>query len=369
MDRPFGADQFYGNYNSWERTKTWLATVSQDLGQHTLFTAGFRRHTDLFELFRTNPGYYTNRHKDYTVDAALRRQDPIGKWLHAFYGAEFLADHVDSNNLGVHSRNQEAIYGAVSAQAASRFLVNAGLREEFFNGGRKIAVPSLSGSYWLSAKAKLRASVSRAFRLPNYTDLYYHDPANIGNPNLKPEDAVNYEAGLDFFLSPKWRASATVFDRSESNDIDYVRANSDSVWQATNFTHVNFAGAEARLEWQAPAHNAFDLEYTALHGAESVLNGYQSKYAFNYPTQQGILGWQSLTTRGLLMRARLGVTNQIDRPAYVLLDASAAYTRYAVRPYLRVTNMTNTLYQPIYGVIQPGRAILGGLEWCVLCKL
>jgi iron complex outermembrane receptor protein len=369
MDRPFGADQFYGDYNSWERTKTWLATLSQDLGQRTVFTAGFRRHSDLFELFRTNPDYFTNRHKDYTVDAALRRHDPIGKWMHAYYGAELLADHVDSNNLGVHSRNQEAVYGAVSVQAASRFLVNAGLREEFFGAGQKIAVPNLSGSYWLSSKAKIRASVSRAFRLPNYTDLYYNDPANVGNPSLKPEDAVNYEGGLDLYISQKWRGSATIFDRSESNDIDYVRANDNAVWQAMNFTHVNFVGVEGRVEWQAPAHNSLDFEYTALHGAQSVLDRYQSKYAFNYPTQQGIVEWRRLTTRGFLIRGRMGITNQIDRPAYVLLDGSAAWTRYAIRPYLRVTNMTNTLYQPVYGVVQPGRAILGGLEWCILCRL
>ncbi len=52
LDRPFGANGFYGNYNSWERTKTWYGALSQDLGENTQFTFSFRRHTDLFELFR-----------------------------------------------------------------------------------------------------------------------------------------------------------------------------------------------------------------------------------------------------------------------------------------------------------------------------
>src|SRR4029077_6722779 len=30
-DRPFGADQFYGNFPSWERTKSWFASIRQDL--------------------------------------------------------------------------------------------------------------------------------------------------------------------------------------------------------------------------------------------------------------------------------------------------------------------------------------------------
>src|ERR1035441_10852593 len=32
MDHPYGADQFYGNFNSWEDTKTWFAGVQQALG-------------------------------------------------------------------------------------------------------------------------------------------------------------------------------------------------------------------------------------------------------------------------------------------------------------------------------------------------
>ena len=35
MDHPFGADQFYGNFNSWEDTKTWFAGVQQALGAKT----------------------------------------------------------------------------------------------------------------------------------------------------------------------------------------------------------------------------------------------------------------------------------------------------------------------------------------------
>src|SRR5262245_21493462 len=37
MDHPFGAEQFYGNFNSWENTKTWFAGIQQDLGKRTTF--------------------------------------------------------------------------------------------------------------------------------------------------------------------------------------------------------------------------------------------------------------------------------------------------------------------------------------------
>jgi len=61
-DRPFGANQFYGNYNSWERTRTWFATLRQSFGGNTELSFAFRRHTDLFVLFRDRPQVFTNRH-------------------------------------------------------------------------------------------------------------------------------------------------------------------------------------------------------------------------------------------------------------------------------------------------------------------
>ncbi len=368
LDRPFGADQFYGNFNSWERTKTWLATLSQDLGKKTVFSLGYRRHTDLYELLRDDPAFYTNRHIDDTWDIALRRHDSIGQKLGIYYGAEALADHVASNNLGVHSRKQGAIYGDLDVRSWRRLSLSAGLREEFYRQAQAIAVPALSAGYWLTRKAKLRASVSRAFRLPNYTDLYYHDPANVGNPNLKPEKSMNYEAGLDWHPANHVRGSFSVFTRHETNDIDYIRANSSSIWQAMNFARLTLTGWEASVVWSLPKSQTAEIEYTGLHGAQGALDGYQSKYVFNFPTQQAVIAWQRTSRAGWIARIRTGITNQYQRNAYVLVDAYGAWTRSPLHPYVRLTNLSNADYQPVYGVVMPGRAALAGVEWCVFCE-
>src|SRR6266446_4049468 len=51
MDHPFGADGFYGAFNSWENTKTWFASLRQAWGQKTEVSFSFRRHSDLFVLY------------------------------------------------------------------------------------------------------------------------------------------------------------------------------------------------------------------------------------------------------------------------------------------------------------------------------
>lgn len=370
-DRPFGANQFYGDFNSWERTKTWLATFSQDLGPRTVFQFAYRRHSDLFVLLRTDPDFYTNRHIDDNWELALRREDPIAHNAAIYYGAEGLGDQVTSNNLGVHSRTQGAVYGGLDVRALRRFSFNAGAREEvyggFGSGPDAIFVPNVSAGFWLTSKLKLRGAASRAFRLPNYTDLYYHDPANIGNPDLKPEHAIDYEGGVDWDLHPNWRAAFTVFQRRDRNDIDYVRADPNAIWQATNFDRLVFTGWEASLAVRLAHAQTVRVEYTGLHGAEAALDGYQSKYAFNYPTQQATVAWERVLPRAWIARVRVGAVNQYQRKGYALVDADVAWTRPRIRPYVRFTNLTNTFYEPVYGVPMPGRAVLGGVEVCVLC--
>ena len=76
-DRSFGANQFYGPYNSWERTKSWFASARQELGSRTVAAFGYRRHTDEFVLLRDNPSVYENNHIDGSWQASLRHTVPL----------------------------------------------------------------------------------------------------------------------------------------------------------------------------------------------------------------------------------------------------------------------------------------------------
>ena len=147
-------------------------------------------------------------------------------------------------------------------RSVKRFSLSAGIREEVYGSGQVATSPSFSGAAWLSRRFKLRASASRAFRLPSYTDLYYSDPANIGNPNLKPESATSYEAGLDAYLRSNLHAAVTVFQRRDTNEIDFVHLNpSDTVWHATNFDRLHFTGVEASTVYEPAAGQRISLQF------------------------------------------------------------------------------------------------------------
>jgi iron complex outermembrane receptor protein len=360
-DKPFGADQFYGPYPSWEDTKTWFAGLRQNLNDRTEFDLGFRRHSDLFVLFRDNPDIYTNHHWDETWQASFRRSDPLAANTNLHYGVEAFHDAIVSNNLGDHSRSRAAAYVEADFRALRRFSFTIGAREEVWRRVSGEFSPTVSGAAWLSSKWKLRSSVSRAFRVPTYTDLYYSDPANLGNPYLKPETAWNYEGGVDWMHSRKVHASATVFHRRETNGIDYVRESDTQPWMPVNLDKLRFTGVETQLSLQPVSGQQIDVSYTGLYGALAALGGLESKYVFNYPSAEGVVSWLA-NYHNWLFRTRLGTLNRRARAPYALWDIDAGWNARRVRPFLQFGNVTNTSYQEIAGVDMPGRSVVGGVE-------
>lgn len=361
-DRPFGAEQFYGNFNSWENTKTWYAALRQGLGEKTEASLSFRRHSDLFVLYRDRPEVFANHHSAESWFATMRRRESIGTNTRLSYGVEGFRDAIVSNNLGAHSRARGAAYGSLDMRALRRFSLSIGAREEVYGSLLSQFSPSVSGGVWLNERFKLRGGVSPAFRLPSYTDLYYHDPANIGSPDLRPERAWSYEGGVDWNAGGRLRGEVVVFHRRETDGIDYVRRSPTDIWRATNFQKLRFTGVEAGVSAKLARAHQLDFNYTGLRGARAALEGVASKYVFNYPVHSGIASWNAVFPKGILARTRIGVLERLARDPYGVWDLYIARRGRRLQPFLQFTNLTDTSYQEIQGVVMQGRAVVGGIE-------
>jgi iron complex outermembrane receptor protein len=361
-DKPFGADQFYGPFNSWERTKSWFIGVKQDLGNKTEFDFAFRRHTDEFVLFRDDPSIYENNHIEKSWQADLRRHENLSHNSTLFYGAEGIHESITSNNLGDHDRSRGAVYLAYDVRALKRFSFSAGVREEIFSAAHGEFSPTVAGGVWLKAGLKLKGSASRAFRLPSYTDLYYHDPANFGNPNLRPERAWDYEGGLAWDRGGRFKSELTVFERRDRDVIDYVRTSSSSPYTAENIQKLDFTGVEVSIEVRLPSDGRLQIEYTGLHGVQESLKGLETKYSFNYPNHDAVVAWNGRLPWKLVARTRLGVIDRYASDPYGLWDAAVAREFSHVGAHAAFSNITDTQYDEIPGVIMPGRSIIFGLD-------
>jgi outer membrane cobalamin receptor len=371
-DRPYGANLFYGPYNSWERTKGWLASIQQQLGARTAASFGYRRHSDLFVLFADRPAYYENNHITSSYEAALRRADELGRNTTLAYGLEEDGDTIHSNSLGKHARNQGAGYANLSLRSLRRFSLSIGAREEVLSSQGSVFSPSAAAAFTLTKTLRLRASAGHGFRLPTYVDLNYSDPATVGNPNLKPESSWSYEGGADWTpANGRLTLTAAGFRLNQKDVIDYSKLvlatpaqTAAQKWQAINVPTLNISGAEASARIRLSSTQQLQLSYTAAHSG-NFPTAYISEYAFNYAAQNAIFAWTAQMPgqlRQITAHTQVNVVQKTGQTAYPLWDVDLARNTGRVRPYLHLLNLSNTAYDEIPNVPMQGRTIMGGME-------
>ncbi|MGA2634769.1 MAG: TonB-dependent receptor [Terracidiphilus sp.] len=371
-DKSFGANQFYGPYESWERTKGWFASARQELGSRTEAAFGYRRHTDEFVLLRDDPSVYENNHIDGSWQTSLRHTVPLASSSVLLLGLEEDGDSIHSNNLGLHARNRGAGYVDLDLRPAKkRWNLSAGVREEIFSGGsQSVLSPHLAGSLRLTDNLKLRSSGGYGFRIPTYTDLYYSDPTTVGNANLKPESAWSGEGGADWTPSSRFSLSATGFYSREHYAIDYVRSSPAAQWQAVNLNGLHFQGVETFATWAPAKSQRIQLAWTGLAGGQGSLNGLQSEYALNYPVANIHATWTASLGRIVTVTNSVAIAKPYQQPGippwnaspYPVWNAALTHDMGRFRPFLRLDNLSNTGYQEINGVTMPGRSIIGGVS-------
>ena len=367
-DRPYGANLFYGHYDSAERTKGWLAAIRQPLPANLQADFAYRKHTDEYILLVQDPALYENNHIDTLWQADLRGSSTAGRHFDLAYGLESDGDAIRSNSLGHHARNQGAGYADLALHALGRLTLSIGGREEVYAGPNSIFTPTVSAGYFLGHGLHAHAAAGRGFRLPTYVDLYYADPATIGNSQLKPETSASYEGGMNWIphlgnvgTQPRLEVGATGFTLRQTNAIDYSKYVLTEPWQATNVGRIAYSGVEATATLHLTASQQIDLGETFVH-APPAPAGLLSEYAYNYASHNASCAWQGVFARAqLAARTQVSIVQQVTRTAYPLWNVALTRTHGAVRPYVRAVDLANIRYSELVGVPLPGRSIVAGM--------
>lgn len=374
-DRPFGANGFYGPYDSQETTGTKFFSATQTLGRNVdklthRFNFAYRQHKDDFILCRTGcifggvqyrPEDNQNIHRTDVYQSSYTAAGRAGSKIRWSGGAQFISDGIDSTVAGQRRRERASIFVMLDARPTERLTVSAGVREEAWDKWRVRTNPTFSAGYWIGGGLKIRALASSAFRIPTYTDLYHRDPGNVGNENLVPESVWNFEAGADWFAQPNTKISLAWFQRREDNSIDWVKDAGSSVFEARNTQKINFNGAE--FEVRHSFRNALQVwgNYTALRASQTPPVGGISRYVFNFPLNQGNVGLQG-SAGPLLFKTRLGAYNRSWQTARALWDVSVGRNGGSWRPFIQATNLLDTQHEAFQGLPQPGQWIRGGIQ-------
>ncbi len=415
MKKAFGANSFYTpKYpDQFETTRTLFASIRYRSNFKGFAPAiYFRRHYDEFRLFRNEaPSWYTTHNYHYTevIGSNANIWTATGNKSKLSVGYDIRHEMIRSNKLGDSLTSRIPVKGVDSAFytmgkartsaglfveesiALDKFSASAGLLASYLSAlpGKIALYPGVDLAYQINKNIRLYSTANRTLRLPTFTDLYYNDFTNKGDPNLKPEEAITIEAGLKF-NKPGIIANAAVFKRYGKNMIDWVKLQNQNPWQAMNITQVNVAGIETSItmnvEELAGRHSflkSITFNYAFLK-ADKSSDDYMSKYVLDILKHKADLliyhqVWHNFSASwAFSYQDREGgykkyvdgkeETNETPYAPFVQIDLQLNYKYNNWMIFTEATNLLNTEYVDYGNVPQPGSWVRMGVKFNTLLK-
>ncbi len=366
--RDFGANDFYGPYNSTERTGSTTADARWDVpaGDWSLSTTGSTRyHTDRFTLIRDNPSIYENLHASWQSTGEFVARHTVGDVALAL-GADAMNAQLTSNALGSRAEWREAAFAEASIGSPASGTLDAGVRGDQSSIYGGFFSPSLAGALPLGDGIRLHASAGRGFRAPTWTDRYYVDPVSQGNPNLKPETFWTGDLGVKFSLPRNASFDVTGYLRRADNLIDWVKpvgSSATAVWQATNVGVATYQGIETALTLAPIGGVTYAFTATGLNFSDSESAGLIGKYGLVPITRQ--FGVRATLAQIHEFRASFELMDarRATEDGYLTGNARLEWQHDRVRVTLDLRNLTNAEWLDASAEPVAGRAVYLGVSW------
>jgi iron complex outermembrane receptor protein len=327
--------------------------------------ASVRRHTDDFILRRAEPAYYRHRHENWqsTLEGALRRRLRGDAAL--ALGGELFDALLASARLGDRREQRAALFTEGSWGSRDGASLSAGARADWTSTFGAFLSPQLGAALAVGDRHWLRASVARGYRAPSWTDRYYTDPANTGNPALGAERFWAGELGLRAL--PRWGSiDVAAFTRQADDLIDWTRpagAGATQPWRAANVGSGRYLGVEGSATLPRILGTEVGVHASALRFRSDGAAGLEGKYALRPLTH--VVG--GTLTRGLGQALTATVDVREARRArergWTMANARLAWRLLRGAVTLDVTNMGNTTYLDASGMPVAARAAYVGMRW------
>lgn len=372
QDKEFGAFDFYTPYlgfPSREWTKTYLIDSTVTLEKDGFIIKPnflWRRHFDKFVLDETQVrSKYLNYHRSDVYAPNIYLQRPGLALGDLGLGLGYSQESIRSTNLGKHSRSHQSIFLDDSKNLTDRLSLGLSARFDNFDGFGEVASGSANLKLLASDFNAFSLGISRNIRIPSFTELYYNDPTTIGNPDLSEEESLNYQLGYEYNDKGSLSFGAMGFFRREDNFIDWVKYSATQAkWEAENITEAKVSGVEAFLKFKINQYLDISSNYTYVN---KIIDdqGLIYKYGPSYTKHL----WNNLLSIKLPFGKQgigLGYNKKPGRNSYLLVNTRFSYDiNNYTQAFLIITNLTNTAYEEIDGVPQPGRWFEAGvrLEW------
>lgn len=382
-DRSFGANGFYASpafTEQYETVRTGMLSLgySRRSGPFLIQPRVYYRYNrDKYQFVRSDPGRYQNLHTTHVLAAELnmsyhnalgvtgmgiewRGESIAGDWLRGGQSSKSNLDGFSRGNAGMFLEHRFRLFSALD--------LIPGMYTNWSTDFGFAAFPGIDLGYNLYRNVRLYANAGRSYRIPTFYDQHYQSPAESGNPDLLPEEAWAWEAGMRY-LGAGAMAEVNYFQRDARQLIDWVFDPSDSIWRARNFSSVMARGVEMSfgidlhkiVQAQFPEiriHGSYNFTELTLAKEEEL----RSRYALDNIRHQLILGVDHELFLKLHNSFRVRYISRLEQSPYWLVDNRLSWVQSELwTAYLEATNLADQSYTEVMTVM-PGRWIRIGLN-------
>jgi vitamin B12 transporter len=287
--------------------------------------------------------------------------------------AGFTAEANHTSNTGFGNINKKqglfAVFGQDEFSPVDTVYLTGGLRSDDFDTFGRATTGRATAAWLVAQRAlKLRATYGTAFRSPSFLDLYGQSAFYTGNPNLRPERARAWDAGVDYYLpAQRGTLSATWF----STDFTDLIASTPNFRSAENIQKARARGTELSVKTTLPGAFEVRASFTYLEAQNLTSN----TRLLRRPRQSGSIDvWHDFgrgfsAGAGATFAANRRDVNartfaQIDHEDFTVTRVYAAWQvtkRLTVKA--RLENLLDEDYEEVNGYPALGFGAFGGVEW------
>lgn len=302
-----------------------------------------------------------------------------GDFADLVFGAEREESEYRTNGFGSQEAAEvwiNSLYAQINLTPLGGLSLTGGVRRddhETFGGETTFQA---SGAYSPDGGATvLRASYGEGFKAPSLFQLF----SNIGNRELQPEEADNWDAGImHSFLDGGASVGVTYFERDAENLIIFVGCFENPLppCQVPNppfGTYDNVARASAQgWEFQLALRPIDRLDIAAQYSVIDAFNDItgdrlprRAEDTFSLNADYRLPGGIGLGATVLVVGDNFDdATSTVPLDSYILADIRASYgLTEALEIYGRVENLFDEQYETVFLYGQPGRAVFGGVRY------
>lgn len=279
-------------------------------------------------------------------------------------------NHTRNTGFGDINKKQGllAVFAQDEIAATDDVYLTAGLRSDDFDTFGRATTGRATAAWLLAQKSvKLRASYGTAFRSPSFLDLYGQSAFYVGNPNLRPEKARGWDAGVDYYLADKRGVLSATWFQTDYTDLI---ASTPSFSSVENIQRARTRGAELNAQTMLPGAVRVQAGFTYLEADNLTSNTRllrRPRQSFSADVWHAF-GSVSVGSGVTIAAHRLDVDAKTfaniageDYTVVRLYAAWQATPRLAVKA--RLENLLDEKYEEVNGYPGLGFGAFAGIEW------